>query len=245
MDPADLVRNPDSIQGLQAPPALPQEDNNYFLNSENQRQPLILTEPAPAGSSGGSNTVISVPQPVIAGIPEVPPAGASASNAPARPAAQTAPAAAAPVPDVPAPAAAPAPAAQAAPPAAAQPTPAARPPSAPAVPPRPKVSTPAARSTPVASRTTKATVQPLAGRNNYWVQTGSFSTKTRAEGAKDMLAAKGITPIIENRDVNGKTFFRVRVGPYTSQNEADYWLALIKNISGFEESQIWISQSRP
>jgi DedD protein len=31
----------------------------------------------------------------------------------------------------------------------------------------------------------------------------------------------------------------VRVGPYTSQNEADYWLALIKSIDGFGESQIW------
>jgi DedD protein len=80
--------------------------------------------------------------------------------------------------------------------------------------------------------------------NDYWVQAGSFTAKGRAEGVKETLAAKGITSIIENRDVNGDTYFRVRVGPYTSQNEADYWLSLIKSIDGFEASQIWQSQSK-
>ncbi|GHT82554.1 hypothetical protein FACS1894137_01680 [Spirochaetia bacterium] len=76
---------------------------------------------------------------------------------------------------------------------------------------------------------------------NFWVQTGSFSTVARAEAAKDTLASKGITALIENRDVEGKTFFRVRVGPYTTKNEADYWRELIKAINGFEESQVWKS----
>jgi DedD protein len=89
------------------------------------------------------------------------------------------------------------------------------------------------------------TVKPAAPKinNDYWVQTGSFTAMSRAQGAKETLAAKGITSIIENRDVNGTTYFRVRVGPYTSQNEADYWLTLIKSINGFENSQIWQSQS--
>jgi DedD protein len=76
-------------------------------------------------------------------------------------------------------------------------------------------------------------------QDNFWVQTGSFSTVARAEGVKDTLASKGINSLIENRDVDGKTFFRVRVGPYTSKNEADYWLALIKSIHGFEESLVF------
>jgi cell division protein FtsN len=266
MDPSDLVRNPGSIQGLQAPPVVLQEENNYFVNSDNQRQPLASAESALKGSNG-SNTVIRVPQPLTAAVPEVLPAEpvspppstrpaaqstAAAQTAPAAknaPAAQAVPAAKSAPAAQTAPAAKSAPAAQAAP--AAKSAPAARP-STPAAAPRPKPSTPAqtassapaARSTPTPASTVKAAVQAPANRNNYWVQTGSFSTKTRAEGAKDMLAAKGITPIIENRDVNGKTFFRVRVGPYTSQNEADYWLSLIKNINGFEDSQIWISQSR-
>jgi DedD protein len=76
------------------------------------------------------------------------------------------------------------------------------------------------------------------------VQTGSFSTVARAEAVKDTLSAKGITSLVENREVQGKTYFRVRVGPYTSKNEADYWLALIKSIHGFEESLVFKTPAR-
>ena len=79
--------------------------------------------------------------------------------------------------------------------------------------------------------------------DDFWVQTGSFSTITRAEGVKDTLAAKGITSIIENRVLDSTTYYRVRVGPYTSKNEADYWLGLIRSINGFENSLVLASQS--
>jgi DedD protein len=90
-------------------------------------------------------------------------------------------------------------------------------------------STPAAK--PSAPAKTKKT-------NDYWVQTGAFVAKVRAEDSKELLASKGITSIIENSEVNGKTWYRVRVGPYTSENEAKYWLALVKTIDGFGDSQV-------
>jgi DedD protein len=201
VDPAGMVRNSDGIRSLQTPPGIstePREDN-FFVNSENERQSITVTAPA-LTESGGANTVINIPRPTTAAVPDTPPADRAA----ARPAPRV----------------------------AAQPAPAARP------------STPARSSTTAAPPAKAPAAPPAVNRNDFWVQTGSFSTKTRAEGAKDMLIAKGITPIIENRDVDGKTFFRVRVGPYTSRNEADYWLSLIKSINGFEDSQIWISQSR-
>ncbi|MDR1319157.1 MAG: SPOR domain-containing protein [Treponema sp.] len=74
--------------------------------------------------------------------------------------------------------------------------------------------------------------------NDYWVQTGAFSAKVHAEGVKETLASKGIISIIENREVDGKTWYRVRVGPYTSENEANYWLTLVKAIDGFADSQV-------
>jgi DedD protein len=80
--------------------------------------------------------------------------------------------------------------------------------------------------------------------NDYWVQTGAFTAKVRAEGVKETLSAKGITSIIENREVDGKTWYRVRVGPYTSENEANYWLALVKSIDGFADSQIRQTRSQ-
>jgi DedD protein len=75
-------------------------------------------------------------------------------------------------------------------------------------------------------------------RNDYWVQTGAFSTQIRAEGVRETLAEKGIVSIIENRIVDGKTWYRVRVGPYTSETEANYWLSLVKSIDGFADSQV-------
>jgi DedD protein len=74
--------------------------------------------------------------------------------------------------------------------------------------------------------------------NDFWVQTGAFSARVRAEDARETLASKGITSIIENREINGRTWYRVRLGPYTSEREATYWLALVKTINGFEESQV-------
>jgi len=88
------------------------------------------------------------------------------------------------------------------------------------------------------------TQQQTRTSENYWVQAGSFSSQVRAEDVRENLASKGITAIIENRDINGQNFFRVRIGPYTSQNEADYWLAIVKTIDGFEGSQIWQSRSQ-
>jgi len=75
--------------------------------------------------------------------------------------------------------------------------------------------------------------------SNFWIQTGAFTTMKYAEGAKDYLAARGITSIIEDPVINGKTWYRVRVGPYTTRDEANYWLALVKSIDGFSASQVW------
>lgn len=80
--------------------------------------------------------------------------------------------------------------------------------------------------------------------NDYWIQTGAFSTIDKAENVKQDLANRGITSIIENRTVDGRNLFRVRVGPYTTHNEANYWLALIRSMNGFEDSQVRMTPSR-
>ncbi|QQO09730.1 SPOR domain-containing protein [Breznakiella homolactica] len=90
----------------------------------------------------------------------------------------------------------------------------------------------------------KPAAVPTREYTDYWVQTGAFSTKPRAEAVKDTLTAKGIKSVIDVRDVDSTTYYRVRVGPYTSENEANYWLSLIKSIDGFEGSQIRTTQSR-
>jgi DedD protein len=82
-----------------------------------------------------------------------------------------------------------------------------------------------------------------ASKTAWWVQTNSYSKKAYADNAKKFLETKGITSVITDGVVGGKTFYRVRVGPYFSKTEADYWLSLIKTIEGMENSQVWQSSS--
>jgi len=104
---------------------------------------------------------------------------------------------------------------------------------------KPAESKPAAAKTTTATRTTPATpANTSRAINDFWVQTGAFSAQVRAEDAKELLAAKGITSIIENREINGRIWYRVRIGPYTSEREANHWLEIVKLIDGFNDSQI-------
>ena len=177
VDAVEMVRTSGDVPGLKAAPeGTARQGNDFYIN-------------------GATQTVISVPKPATAAVPNAAPAEKTVSApAPKKPAETPKPAATA----------------------------------------APKSSTPAAKAAPA---------QPKV-YDDYWVQTGAFSTVAKAQGVKETLANKGITSIIENRDVDGKTLFRVRVGPYTSKNEADYWLSLIKSIGGFEDSQIRQTQSR-
>jgi len=177
VDPVDLVRRPGDVPGLQIPPdGTIRQNGDIYVNGQSPE------------------TLISVPKPSTAAVPDTPPAGRAT----------------------------------------------------PVSSPRPSTQRPAQTATTAASRTQSQAKPSTQTRiiNDYWVQTGAFSTVAKAEGVKETLAAKGITSIIENREVDGKTLFRVRVGPYTSQNEANYWLSLIKTISGFEDSQVRQTQTR-
>ncbi|MDR2518612.1 MAG: SPOR domain-containing protein [Spirochaetaceae bacterium] len=216
VDVMDMLRNREETQALLTPPP-PAPAAQDTLSSPSLR-PAGARAPAgaaspPPASGSGANSLVI----------EVPrPSSAAAVPAGAR---------AAPPPR-PSPASTPPPAS------AAQPAP--RP--SPGLP--PSAAAPAAYKPPSPAQGAAArSPSPAPAREVYWVQAGSFSTHVRAEDVKETLSAKGITAIIENRDVNGKNMFRVRVGPYTSQSEADYWLALIKTIKGFEGSQIWQSKS--
>jgi DedD protein len=97
---------------------------------------------------------------------------------------------------------------------------------------------PAATSKPAVTKT-----ESVRGSPSWWVQTSSYSKKTYADDAKKFLETKGITSVVTNGNVGGKTYYRVRVGPYSSQAEADYWLSLIKSIEGMENSLVWKSSN--
>ncbi|MDR0584174.1 MAG: SPOR domain-containing protein [Treponema sp.] len=186
VDAADMVKNTDSIRGIQtSPTANASQETNFYINGERAIGTYTVEK---NDDEASARVTINIPKPSAAAVPDAP----AASPAAAKPAA-----------------------------AAKLPAPAAAKPAA------AKSSAPAAAK-PAQSKT----------RSDYWVQTGAFSTLVRAEGVKETLAAKGITSIVENRDVKGKTWYRVRVGPYTSETEANYWLALVRSIEGFADSQV-------
>ncbi|MCL2601475.1 MAG: SPOR domain-containing protein [Treponema sp.] len=176
--------------------------------------------PAPEGiRTQDEPRVITVSPPSAVAVPGTPP--------PARPIAPT------PAPAKPAPASKPVPA------------PAAPKPAAPvAATPRvttPSTAEPASINAAPASARRSVTPPPRPGsvQNDFWVQAGSFTTMANAEKAQDALAGRGITSIIENRATGNDNWFRVRVGPYPSKDEANHWRHLIAEIGGFEQSLVW------
>jgi DedD protein len=222
VDAAEMVRNADSIQGLQPPPASPApiQEPNFYIGGGTV-QPDAAPAQAEKPRESPDTLVISVPKPSAAAVPasSAAPKPAAGSPSPAsRPAAAPAkPAIAKPAPAAPKPA-----------PVAAQ---------KPAAPANPAPAPASSGKKPAPASGSVAAAKPRV-QHDYWVQTGAFSAKIRAEGAKETLADKGIASIIDNREVDGKTWYRVRVGPYTSETEAKYWLALVQSIDGFDGSQV-------
>jgi DedD protein len=254
-DPTEMVRNSGNYQGLQSPPSSSAaiQENSFYIDNEST-QPVVAER---RDEEGNSQVVINVPRPQTAAVPNESSSASASQRGAGRTAAssgggssanQTAAAKAATSSRTTNLAAKTSTPARTAAPAAKAATPV-------------KTTTPAARTAalaktaepPAASRPAAVTAAPQPQTrvyDAYWVQTGSFPTRIQADKAKDILASKGLTAIIENGDVKGQTWYRVRVGPYTSQNEADYWLSLIKAINGtpyidLASSIVWKSQARP
>lgn len=60
---------------------------------------------------------------------------------------------------------------------------------------------------------------PRAG-GRFWVQTSSHENLQIAEEMCSLLRTYRFAPVITEAQVNGKTFFRVRVGPYADTQDA-------------------------
>ena len=74
--------------------------------------------------------------------------------------------------------------------------------------------------------------------SEYWIQAGSYKSRTRAETLNTRLTGHGIAGTIQTRDIRGDLWFRVRVGPYANQAEAEKFLDSLKTIDGLEQSYI-------
>ncbi len=72
-------------------------------------------------------------------------------------------------------------------------------------------------------------------KTQYWVQVAAYSNKKGAEGARTILDSNKIpSDIFTYRDNKDKLYYRVRVGPYTTKSEAEYWRTKIIKINDID-----------
>ncbi len=79
------------------------------------------------------------------------------------------------------------------------------------------------------------------GDFQYWIQVGSFSSRSRADDLHNLLADLGYAGRITAHDTDGVTMHRVRIGPIGSRPEADLMLGKLRTTN---EMDGWIAQVR-
>jgi hypothetical protein len=72
----------------------------------------------------------------------------------------------------------------------------------------------------------------------YWIQVASFPSSFKAEMLSQTLYNKGIPATIQTEEVNGTTWYRIRVGAFSSREEASAFQQRIQNLNEIEESFI-------
>lgn len=94
-----------------------------------------------------------------------------------------------------------------------------------------KASTKAATATKVAAAAKKAP-------DSFWVQAAAYTSKRNADEARSTLESNKIpSEVFTFTDSSGKTFYRVRVGPYVTKSEAEYWQTRIGMIDKFASAK--------
>ena len=103
-----------------------------------------------------------------------------------------------------------------------------------------RIGAPAATAVaPVTRRTVPmAKLAPSSPLHEFWVQVGSFASRTRADALGQRLSDQGIVSRVTTRASGADLFFRVRVGPYASREEAEKFLAWVQQVDGLDGSYI-------
>ena len=79
----------------------------------------------------------------------------------------------------------------------------------------------------------------------YWVQVTSLTSRKNADNARDVLGENKIpADVFTYTDSNNRLFYRVRVGPYTTKAEAEYWKGRINEINEFKASQSYVASTK-
>ena len=74
--------------------------------------------------------------------------------------------------------------------------------------------------------------------NEYWIQVASLTNLNYAQNINTKLSDLGYTSKILTKDINGSTRFRVRIGPYSNEDEANKFCLWIKTIDDLQDSYV-------
>ncbi len=74
--------------------------------------------------------------------------------------------------------------------------------------------------------------------DEYWIQAAAFTSRSRADDLQRDLASKGLSTLITVKDLDGVTWYRVRIGPYGTESEAKGWLEKIRVVAGCSEAYV-------
>ena len=100
------------------------------------------------------------------------------------------------------------------------------------------------QSTAAKATTTNKTTTTNKLVDQYWVQVASVTNKNNAENARAALAANKIeSEIFTHKADDGKLYYRLRVGPYTTKTEAEYWKGRIALIDEFADTESFITNT--
>ena len=104
----------------------------------------------------------------------------------------------------------------------------------------PKTTTPKAGT----QKNTAAKPKATAGKTQYWIQAASFASKNGADAARSVLDENKIpADVFTYKDGKGKVFYRVRIGPYVTKSEAEYWRTRVAQINDFKSGESYITQT--
>lgn len=93
-------------------------------------------------------------------------------------------------------------------------------------------------------RAEPATREPRRVRvTEYWIQVISSPSRDTVEQAKLRLEEERLSGRISSKNVDGRDFYRLRVGPYSDKSEASKFLDWIREINDFSGS--YISEEYP
>ncbi|MDE5898808.1 MAG: SPOR domain-containing protein [Treponemataceae bacterium] len=83
-----------------------------------------------------------------------------------------------------------------------------------------------------------------AEKTQYWVQVSSLTSRKNADNARAVLDENKIAAdVFTYTDSKDQLFYRVRVGPYTTKSEAEYWRAKIAKIDTFSQTSSYVTST--